>query len=310
MNVSVKSIIKGLLSYTPFYKIVVRKGTGGTNSARYCYSVWLRHLILLFENGMVAHPKVIAELGPGDSLGIGFAALLTGAQEYYAFDVVKHTDLKNNIRILAEIAELIKNKTPIPDENEFPELKPKLNSYSFPSNIIHNSSKIEEKVKAIRDILSNSKDQHNEIKLKYIVPWYGVEIIEESVDLIYSQAVMEHIIDIDDAYQTMYKWLKKGGFISHQIDFRAHETHKIWNGHWKYSDRLWKIIMHGRSYPINRYPYSAHINSLKKVGFTIISTIEVIENKGYARNELKGTFRQFNDIDYKVSSAHIIGQKK
>lgn len=132
MKISYKSIIKGLLSYTPLKGIIIKKGTGGSDSARYCYSVWLRHLILLYQNGMKEHPKIVVELGPGDSLGVGIASLLTGAERYYAFDAIQHSNLENNIPILEELVKLFQNRKDIPDENEFPELKPKLNSYKFP----------------------------------------------------------------------------------------------------------------------------------------------------------------------------------
>lgn len=136
MNTALKSIIKGLLSYTPVKPLLIRKGTGGTDSARYCYSVWLRHLVLLYQNGMKEHPKIIAELGPGDSLGIGMAAILTGAEKYFAFDVIKHSNLKQNISILEELINLFLNQTDIPDESEFPDVKPKISNYSFPKEIL------------------------------------------------------------------------------------------------------------------------------------------------------------------------------
>ena len=49
-----------LISYIPL-KFV---GTGGSDNARYCYSVWLRHLISLKSNSdKFEIPKVVAELG-------------------------------------------------------------------------------------------------------------------------------------------------------------------------------------------------------------------------------------------------------
>ena len=73
----IRIIIRGILGYFPLILKPYRKGTGGTSSARYCYSVWLRHLSLLKENGMHNIPETIAEIGPGDSLGIGLNALIT-----------------------------------------------------------------------------------------------------------------------------------------------------------------------------------------------------------------------------------------
>ena len=82
MNMQASSILKGMLTFVPGITRVmpgIGLGTGGTDSARYCYGVWLKYLTLLHENGMHAIPGTIAELGPGDSLGIGLAAMLSGA---------------------------------------------------------------------------------------------------------------------------------------------------------------------------------------------------------------------------------------
>jgi len=305
MKISIKSIIKGLLSYTPLKRIVIRKGTGGTDSARYCYSVWLRHLVLLYENGMKEHPKIIAELGPGDSLGIGLAALITGAKKYYALDVIKHTDLKSNLKILEELVELFNKKADIPDEREFPELKPKLSNYKFPESLVN---KLADKTKL--DLIRKNLNGLDESLINYIVPWDNFHFpkLDNSIDLIYSQAVMEHILDLQNAYKIMYKWLKKGGFISHQIDYKAHETHKIWNGHWKYIDFLWKIIMHGRSYPINRYPHSFHISLIEDAGFNIKKVLKDERFDGYKINQFS-KLRYFIEEDFITASAHIIAEK-
>jgi len=90
-------IAKGLVYHIPFVNRLKSLRTGGTIESRYCYSVWLRHLKILntFCKGI---PKKIAELGPGDSLGIGFAALLSGCQNLIALDVIKYWDVISILR--------------------------------------------------------------------------------------------------------------------------------------------------------------------------------------------------------------------
>ena len=69
-------VIRGAATYIPgLYKVVSkwRKASahgGETDNAAYCYEVWLKHLTLLWANGMRTIPDTVAELGPGDSVSI------------------------------------------------------------------------------------------------------------------------------------------------------------------------------------------------------------------------------------------------
>ncbi len=94
MILKAKALLSGLASWLPGYDVA--RTTGGTDSARYCYSVWLRHLVLAASSGRLQAgvPRIVAELGPGDSVGIGIAALLSGAERYYALDLLPYSDLR------------------------------------------------------------------------------------------------------------------------------------------------------------------------------------------------------------------------
>ena len=57
-------IIKGLIKAAiPISKLHIPAQTGGTTDSRYCYTTWLRHLILLNKKQQ-GIPVSIAELGP------------------------------------------------------------------------------------------------------------------------------------------------------------------------------------------------------------------------------------------------------
>ena len=117
---SVRPILRGLATYLPVVKRFTNRGSGGTDSARYCYTVWLRHLVSLHAAGLGAHWPVVAELGPGDSLGTGIAALLSGAEKYYALDVKPYFGNQTNLEMLERLLELFHRREPIPDHVEFP----------------------------------------------------------------------------------------------------------------------------------------------------------------------------------------------
>ena len=113
-----------------------RKGLGGGDSARYCYSVWLRHLVMAKRQGLNTRPQVVAELGPGDSLGVGLATLLSGSDRYFGFDLLEHANAERNRRIFDELIELFVRLASIPGQDEFPAVKPLLTSYEFPSDVL------------------------------------------------------------------------------------------------------------------------------------------------------------------------------
>ena len=67
---------------------------------KYCYEVWIKHLTMLNEHDSVPVPKTFAELGPGALLGVGLAALLSGADTYYALDIIKYSEVDLSLALL------------------------------------------------------------------------------------------------------------------------------------------------------------------------------------------------------------------
>jgi ubiquinone/menaquinone biosynthesis C-methylase UbiE len=306
----------GFKSYTPSGVSV--HPTGGTDSARYCYTVWLRHLSILYKNGFLQVPNTIAELGPGDSIGTGLAGLLSGSKKFYALDVAEHTNIEKNISIFDELVTLFANHSVLPDDNEFPRVFPRLTSYNFPSEIFANNS-IEKfldksRLQYLRNEIINMKKQKHSIQ--YMCPWNDPKIIENnSVDVVFSQAVLEHVEDLKETYQIMYRWVKKGGYISNSVDFESHGLSDEWNGHWSFSDLTWKLIKGNRQYLINREPLSSHIQATRDAGFEIISVIPV---KTFPSDEYTGTierdklskkFRDISEEDFTTTSAYILAKK-
>mgnify|MGYP006309256093 CR=1 FL=1 len=79
-----RAFLRGVLGYIPGILDLLkdRRETVSIN-ARYCYSVWLRHLVLANQNTQFNIPKIVAEIGPGASLGVGLAALISGVEKLY-----------------------------------------------------------------------------------------------------------------------------------------------------------------------------------------------------------------------------------
>ncbi len=248
-------------------------GTGGTCSARYCYTVWLRHLIKAQAAGVPTLHSCVAELGPGDSLGVGLAALLSGATRYVALDAKPHANPEQNLAIFEELITLFRRREAIPDDVEFPLVRPRLENYRFPSHILSedrlSATLSESRIDDIRAAILGRPSSG--ITLDYRAPWTDPSIVESrSVDFLFSQAVLEHVDDLERTYRAMHEWVRPDGFLSHSIDFTSHNITRSWNGHWTLSDPTWRIVRGTRTYFINREPLSRHLALLSKYRFAIV----------------------------------------
>ncbi|HKQ14599.1 MAG TPA: methyltransferase domain-containing protein [Steroidobacteraceae bacterium] len=281
---------------------------GGAQSARYCYSVWLRHLLHARENKLNVEPRNIAELGPGLSLGIGLAAILTGVERYYAFDVVAHQHAERNLAVFDELITLFKGRAAIPRNNEFPNIGPDLPAYEFPQHLLDNE-RIErnlrpERLARVREALRRCDSPQSMIQ--YRAPWHTENAIErDSLDLVFSQAVLEHVDQLDDTYRAIYEWLRPTGYMSHQIDFKCHDSAREWNGHWTYSDVMWKIVRGKDTWLINREPHSSHLRAIHASGFRIVEDTRVERPSRIARSHLAPRFKALTDEDLRTGDAFI-----
>jgi SAM-dependent methyltransferase len=319
----IRKLVKKIAFYIPGAQEVMRikRKAQGTGSARYCYSVWLRYLISINRAGLPFPVESVAELGPGNSLGIGLAAMLSGANKYFAFDIIEQADTNRNRKVFEKLISLFRRRENIPDSAEFPLLKPYMESYDFPKHILTEEylgeTLKQERLESIRKGLSNlSSASSDNIQLRYFVPWNDPDVIRKgSVDMVYSQAVMEHVDDLDFTYKTLNKWLKPKGFMCHQIDFKSHDITREWNGHWRYSDEEWEALRVKKPYLLNREPYSKHIEYMQKNGFKVIferkikNASEIKNAEGIKRTELAQRFKDMSDDDLTTSGVFFLATK-
>jgi hypothetical protein len=306
----------GLLSYTPLWNLrgkLVKPAVGGAGSASYCYGVWLKHLVAAYGCGLRKVPEVVVELGPGESVGAGLAALLCGASRYLAIDVVKHASTGLNMQVLQELVALFKRGEAIPDDTEFPYMEPKFEQNTSPRFILDRDRMefclSDQRIQSISDALMRPSPA-NPISISYISPAYADSIIRSnSAGMIISHAVMEHVDNLEAAYCSMYTWLGSEGIMSHQIDFTSHDMSEYWNGHWTFSDLVWKLIRGKKSYLLNREPFSTHIKLQHKVGFKVLKAIRIENHDGVDRKKLSPQFVDMSEQDFCTSSALIVSTK-
>lgn len=252
----------------------------------------------------------IAELGPGDSFGTGIAALFSGCKTYTAIDAVQHFNTEANLAALHDIHELFQQEHPIPGPDEFPLVKPLLATYAFPGFLIPNSKNFSIEYK--ERITQFLKNFNHASSLISFLPAHSISDHNSAskFDLIFSQAVLEHVDDLPLTYAMCNKWLKPGGLMSHTIDFKCHGVSNEWNGHWTYSPFLWRVLLGRRAYFINRMPLSYHLKQLDMQGFDIILLEKFHQPSIVTRDDLAKEFLSLTEEDLQTSGVYILAKKR
>ncbi|MDD4899239.1 MAG: class I SAM-dependent methyltransferase [Candidatus Omnitrophica bacterium] len=138
----------------------------------------------------------VLEIGPGDNLGVALNFLAAGVKKVVCLDRIYSK--RNTEQERSTYLYLRAKMEPVSRQRFDSAIKIENNSFSC-----------------------------NQEKLNY---FYGIDVAraaqvlgEEKFDLVVSRAVLEHIFEIDKAFEVMDKYLKEGGLLLHKIDFRDHE---------------------------------------------------------------------------------------
>jgi SAM-dependent methyltransferase len=303
-----RAIIKGALTYVPGANWVLPKPSAGNRPpASYFYGVWMKHLAYLSAGGFPI-PQTVAELGPGDTLGLGICALLSGARRYYGLDIVPHTNRAQNLPVLDELADMFARRVPRPVRG-WPDFGEYLDAREFLPRLTESARALDpERLRRLRQALLEGASE--DLAVMYRVPWSSDDVVEESsVDLVISQAVLEHVRDIRETYASLHRWLKPGAIMSHQIDFRSHDLADEWDGHRGISEGLWSVMLGRRPYLINREPWSAHASAITDAGFKIIRVMLLKRTDGIARASLAPRWRSLSNEDFTCAEAFVQAQK-
>jgi SAM-dependent methyltransferase len=306
----VPHLVKGALTYVPAVNRwrARQRATGGSDSPRYCYAVWLRHLVTLSRYGFRVEGSTVCELGPGDSIGTGLAALLAGARRYIALDAVPYSAKADLTQMVAELAGMYEAQEPIPTHDEFPAVRPRLASYDFPSRAICTHT-LRERIAAVTAATSSGLPTADDL-IVYHAPWRSVhDVPAGSLDLVFSQAVLQYVDGLEEAYRSMFTWLKPGGYGSHATGLGANDLSPFWNGHWAYSDLEWQVVRGRREYLLNREPLSTHLQLAAAAGFEVLHVEPQYDHGGLSRDVLAERFRHFDPTDIAVRGAMMILKK-
>ena len=233
LKIMAKIILKRLpINYNYWRKLGIFRH-GKMDSSEYAINVFNKHLN---NSGFINNlkGKVILELGPGDSIATALISYAMGAKA-----------------ILIDSGYFI-----TPDLIKYKYLVKKLSYMGYDVHALNN-------VKSVDEILNicNAKYYYEGISsLK--------SIKSSSVDLIFSQAVLEHVRKsfFIDTIKESFRIIKKKGICSHKIDLKDHLGGGLNN--LRFSEKIWESSFFSSSgFYTNRIRYNDLLKIFKSVGF-------------------------------------------
>ena len=310
-----RAILGGLKSFLPIP--IDFTGTGGTTSWEYCLAVWLRHVRMCEQSGVVAKPGTFLEVGPGDSVGTGMCAILSGFEQYIAVDVLNHVQWEVSAEHIAALANVFRDRSPLPANEAIDHVLPPLNDRSIPerwpweSGVRADATEIMRRAAAIRESVATKGSTG---VLSFRSPWSRTMVETNSVDWVFSHVALQDMAATDqepvlqEALATFHSWMRPGALMTHQIDLSC-PGGSPWNHHWAWSKLDWKLIRGKRPYYVNGLPLSRYLELMGDLGFDT-RVAHVLDVPGLTSEQVASSHQGLPKQDYSAAAAFVIATKR
>ncbi len=272
-----KPLLKIVLSKLPVhYSVWKRMGIfehGFADDAAYSLRVFQSHFSVFQESG-IGRPFVGLELGPGDSLSSAFLMHACGASQSYLVDCAPcaRTDPDGYYRLIDQFGELGLNIR-LPGSLTMNELLDAVNCRYLTNGL--------ESLRGIPD---------------------------QSVDFIWSQAVLEHLPagEVPHFWREFSRILRPGGCCSHEVDLRDHFNMAL--NHLRFSPAFYESsTVRQAGFYVNRMSLTEHLNFIGEAGFSAsVSDCRTWPKIPIERRRIHSAYRHFSDQDLHVSVFRVV----
>jgi SAM-dependent methyltransferase len=260
-----------------FWKRIGIYSHGEMQNSDYALKVFNNHLV---SSGLSGRTSLTGlEMGPGDSVGSAVAAKAAGFSAFYLVDAGNYAN--RNVETYKEMSRICSKEG------------------SEPPDIEHASS--------FDDVLAAS----DAIYLTNGLQSYR-EVPTASIDLVFSQAVLEHVRRNEFAQiaTEMRRILKPNGVDSHQVDLRDHLGGALDN--MRIGSALWETEWMARSgFYTNRIRFSEMCQMFEYAGFDVkVASVVRWNEVPISVKNLAPEFQHLDQDDLLVSSFHVLLRPK
>lgn len=265
----------------------------GRADAEYAVSVFLHHYTQLSSSGFRRAEKIL-EVGPGRNLGTALLVwALSHARSPGAVTVILWDAFPN---MIVDVASLRDTAAGLLASQAFQDVRATL-----PGDGIDRILGMVAREEVLPDI------QYRVESLTQLMASGAAK----DVDLVYSQAAIEHIWNVAELWRAIILLTKPNGWHSHRIDLADHgrrDTNYIEMLEWS-TVGYW-LTMRFVPGGINRWRASQHLDFLGQCGMRVVHAGR--ETRSFLpiqRSTMDRQFRPLDDVDLKTTAIDVVAQK-
>ena len=275
----------------------------GTSDSNYIYSLFLR----TFDNYYTINkniPKHVLEVGCGDSNIVSLLWVLVGSKSVVSIDAFNY--LKKD-----KLYSLFKKSSDLLISRNFCQMNinPKLNLDVYENlwNILPSKDILINRQKLILEEIQNYLTGNDSNLFSYDPSYTINKVFPFKFDLIFSQAVFEHVEHPKKVLVFLHNNLTEKGIMYTDVDFKSHGVSTLYNGHYILNESQYKSISSPFVFRyINRLPPS-WFREVFESSFNLIQEEKIILENNIKLNEVK--LNNLIESDLEVGSSLFISSK-
>ena len=228
--------------------------------------------------------KTLMEYGPGDLPGVAALMIARGAEKVYCVDRFPLVNLSDkNARVLVQL--------------------------------IDGSQGVErDRLVACLADKSNPGAGFDPRRIEYVVRPSGLSGLRNTVDVVFSRAVLEHVDDLEATFADMTAAMCVGATAIHLVDLRSHGLHKSNPLDFlEWSPALWNLMYSEKGVP-NRWRIDKYRSVLSRLPVTVVALettkLSASEHVELVRPRLAEMFRAISDDDLRCLGFWLVFLKR